>query len=439
MLILSKNLSPGNKVNITTKDSRTFEGIILPDSDNKKLVLKLDSGYNIGILKSKIKTTKVSKHKKTSKTKRESVKHSKKLPTITIIHTGGTIASEVDYDTGAVVARFTPEELLSMFPELKQICNIKSYLLGNMFSEDMRFAHYNLLAKAIKKEADRGSEGIIITHGTDTMAYTAAALSFALEGLNIPVILVGAQRSSDRGSSDAFMNLLCACHYIKNSNFCDVGICMHESEEDKSCLILPATKTRKSHSSRRDAFRSINAKPIARVFTDGKYENLSEHVKRKNRKNSKIKIMPFKESTMVGILRSHPNMFAKEILNYSDFNGLIIEGTGLGHIPINESDKNTKENSKILKSIKTLSKKMPVFMTTQCTSGRINMNVYSSGRKIKDAGVLGDYLDMLSETAFIKMAWLLSNYPKKEVAERMTEDLRGEISKRSLAKGHEDY
>jgi glutamyl-tRNA(Gln) amidotransferase subunit D len=304
-----------------------------------------------------------------------------------------------------------------------------------MLSEDIRFAHYNLLAKAIQKEAKKGVEGIIITQGTDTLAYTASAISFAIKGLNIPIILVGAQRSSDRGSSDAFLNLICACQYLTKSDFCDVGICMHESSEDKSCLILPATKTKKVHSSRRDAFKPINASPIARVYENGKYENISHNYRtKKERSNSKIKIMPFKENIKVGLLKAHPNMFAKEIQNYINFNGLVIEGTGLGHIAVNEIDKLTKENKKVLSSIKTLSKKIPLFMTSQTTFGRVNMNVYSSGRILKEANVLGDQNNLLPETAFIKMAWLLSNYPKNKVPELMMENLRGELTERTLEK-----
>ncbi len=429
---MKANLTVNNKVKLTTKDSKVFEGIVLPDTNSKKVVLKLDSGYNIGILISNIKEVKIlSKPKKNITKKKTTAKINKKLPTISILHTGGTIASEVDYETGAVIAKFTPEELLSKFPELKTVCNINSSLIGNMFSEDMRFSHYNKLLTAIQKEIKKGADGIIITHGTDTLAYTSAALAFALEGLNTPILLVGAQRSSDRGSSDAFLNLLGACQYLSNSNFSEVGICMHESSDDKSCLILSPTKTKKFHSSRRDAFQSVNAEPIARVFSDGKYENISKL----HSTESKLTVKPFKENIKVGILKAHPNMFAKEITNYSTgFNGLIIEGTGLGHLPVNETDKETKENSKILRAIKSLSKSIPVFMTTQTTFGRVNMNVYSSGRKLKEIEISGDYNDMLTETAFIKMSWVLSNYPKSKVNELMNQNLRGEISKRSSKK-----
>ncbi len=427
-----ENSKIGDKVKLLTKDAREFLGTILPDSDTKKIVLKLASGYNIGLLRSNIKSIKViGQQQKKAEVKKEIQKPSKILPAISIIHTGGTISSSVDYETGAVVAKFTPEELISMFPELKGICNINSFLISNMFSEDMRFSHYNILANAIKKEAEKGVAGVIITHGTDTITYTSAALAFILEGLNIPVLLVGAQRSSDRGSSDAFVNLLCAVHYITKSNFCDVGICMHEDSSDKSCLILSATKTKKFHTSRRDAFRAVNSRPLARVSIDGSYENFSAFATREERKNSKIKILPIKEKVKVGILKSHPNLSAMEVKNFSKFDGLILEGTGMGHLPINKIDNQTAENIKVYSEIKSLAKKIPVFMTSQCINGSVNMNVYSTGRKLKEAGVSGDYNDMLAETAFIKMAWLLSNYPKKEVGKLMMKNMHGEISSRS--------
>ncbi len=433
---MKKNFKAGSKVNLLTKDSRDFSGIILPDSDSKKVVLKLSSGYNIGLLKSNIASVKVvsQQKKESSSISRLSLsqKTSKNLPTISIIHTGGTINSKVDYETGAVIARFTPEELLAMFPEIKNLCNIRSYLLANMFSEDMRFSHYNEMAKAIKKEAANGSDGVIITHGTDTLAYSSTALSFILEDLNIPVLFVGAQRSSDRGSSDAFLNLFCAVQFITKSNFCDIGICMHEHSDDRSCLIFPATKTRKLHTSRRDAFRAVNSRPIARVFSDGRCENISKFPTRENRKNLAIKIKSIKENLKIGILKVHPNLYAKEIQSYSSFDGLIIEGTGLGHVSINKIDSKTTENKNVHSALKSLAKKIPVFMASQCIHGSINMNVYSTGRRLKDIGILGDYNDMLAETAFIKMAWLLSNYPKKEVGKLMMENMHGEINLRSI-------
>ena len=238
------------KVKTSTLD---YGGHLMPSLNKDIIVLKLKNGYNIGIEKKRIESIKILKKHKETKIRKQKIRFNKNLPTISILHTGGTIASEVDYRTGGVIARFTPEELMAMFPELNNIANINSVFLSNMFSEDMRFKHYSIMAKAVVKEIRRGVKGIIIGHGTDTMHYTSAALSFMLENLPIPVILVGAQRSSDRPSSDAAINLICAAEFIVKTDFTGVVICMHESLNDDNCVILPACKTKKLHTSRRDA------------------------------------------------------------------------------------------------------------------------------------------------------------------------------------------
>jgi len=190
------------------------------------------------------------------------------------------------------------------------------------------------------------------------------------------------------------------------------------------------------HSSRRDAFKAINARPFARITKEGKITWINQHYK-KGDKTRKVLVRPFKENLKISIVKAHPNMFAKELEMYESFDGLVLEGMGLaGNFPINVIDKETKEHAKILKTLHKLTKKMPVIATSQAFFGRINMNVYSTGRLLQEAGILGNYLDLLSETAFIKLAWVLSNYPKKEVAAIMHENLRGEITKRSA---HEDF
>ena len=408
----------GDYVFIETKN-KDFKGILMPDSATGKLVLKLDSGYNIGINKNSVKKTKIIKKKTVKKKKTTKVKQKKNLPKISILHTGGTIASKVDYETGGVSAEFKPEEILKMFPKLKNIANIDSRLIFNIFSEDMGFKHYNVLAKEILKEVKKGSEGIIITHGTDTMHYTSAALSFILENLSVPVILVGSQRSSDRGSSDSGMNLMCAVNFIVNSKFYEVGICMHESMSDDYCLIIPGLKARKFHSSRRDAFKVVNDKAIARVSKDGKVSFFRNNFKKENTGDLKLNLI--KENLKIGVLKVHPNLTPIEISNYSGFDGLIIEGTGLGHLGVS--------NKRILTEIKKLSKKMPVVMCSQTIFGRVNMNVYSTGRILQEYTSSGR--DMLSEVAFVKLAWLLSNH-KKDTLKLISKNLKGEINPRII-------
>src|SRR3989338_1334923 len=255
----------GDRVLVYTKE-KSVEGIVLPSSTKETLVLKLDSGYNIGISRKKIKTTTLmEKVKKKEEIDGKRIAHSVKKKTITILHTGGTIASKVDYSTGAVVGKYTPEEIVNMFPDLENMANIKSRLMRNMSSDDMRFCDYNDIAKEIAKEVKEGVDGIIITQGTDTICSTSAALSFILEDLPVPVLLVGAQRSSDRGSSDAGMNLVCAVQFMLESDFAEVAVCMHKDLSDSLCVILPGLKCRKMHSSRRDAFQAVNAQAYAEV------------------------------------------------------------------------------------------------------------------------------------------------------------------------------
>ncbi len=205
----------GDIVKVITKD-KEIKGIFMPNQETDSVVIKLDNGYNIGIKKKKVKEIEVvEKCMQKSIQSKKRFGHDKNKPLIYVLHTGGTIASKVDYRTGGVNARFTPDELINMFPELQDIANIDAWLIANMFSEDIRFKHYSIIAKDIKKCIEKGADGVIITHGTDTMGYSAAALAFILENLPIPVIITGSQRSSDRGSSDAALNLICAAHYIK--------------------------------------------------------------------------------------------------------------------------------------------------------------------------------------------------------------------------------
>ncbi len=420
---------PGDRVKVITSDQE-IEGILMP-SENEFVVLKMDTGYNIGIDKKRVREIALLSHPPKREVELPKAEPKTGLPTISILHTGGTIASKVDYATGGVIARFSPEEILQMFPELREIANIDSRLIRNMWSGDMRFGHYNIIAHEIKKEIEKGAQGIIVTHGTDTLHYTSTALSFILKDLGVPVLIVGAQRSSDRGSSDAALNLLSAALFITASkSFAGVAICMHENEEDDNCIILPGLNSRKMHSSRRDAFKAINADPWARVNLKSRKVNFLRTGFPK--RNSKVpEVHEIKENLEVGILKAHPNLFSDTILSFKGYDGLIIEGTGLGHISIDEIDDLTKENTKIYSAIKELiSNEVIVAMTTQTIYGEVDMNVYAYGRKLLDIGMLGNYCDMTPETAFIKLAWLLSNYPKNKVRELYSTNLAGEISKR---------
>lgn len=403
----------------------------MPSYDHKSILIKLPNGYNVGYEEKEILSVTLLEPKKpvVEKTVKEVVFKSG-LKTITLLHCGGTIASKVDYETGAVKAKFSPEELVEMFPELGEIANFKSRLVANMLSENIRFAHYNLIAKEIETAIKEGTDGIIVTHGTDTLHYTGAALTFVLENLNIPVLLVGAQRSSDRGSSDAFFNLKCAAQFIAKSNFAGVALCMHASPDDEKCAILPGVKCRKMHSSRRDAFKAVNAESYALIDGNGTIEWKTKEYPLKVLEKKPLNLKLFKEELKIGILKAHPQMFAEEFKPFNKFQGLILEGTGLGHFPIEKYDENTAEHELIFGAMEKLAKKIPVVMTVQTIFGVVNMDIYSPGRKQIEAGILGTQLDMPPETAFIKLAWLLSNYPKKRVRELFSHNFHGEIGER---------
>ncbi|MEM0360794.1 MAG: Glu-tRNA(Gln) amidotransferase subunit GatD [Candidatus Diapherotrites archaeon] len=428
-LLKKFSVAENDKVRVEAEQG-FFQGFILPSS-GKSLCLKLDSGYNIGIAIEKIKSIeKISSGTKIEKkeSKQTVFTENKELPLISIVHSGGTIASKVDYKNGGVTAKYSPSDIIAMFPELSSIARLNTVFLSSIMSEDLGFSHYPKIAVAIKKEIENGAEGIILTHGTDTLHYTSAALSFMFEELPVPVILVGSQRSSDRPSSDAGTNLLCAANFIAKTDFAGIAICMHASTSDGKCHILPGTKTRKMHTSRRDAFKAINAEPIAEIdaFSGEIKFNLKEFQKKNN---SKKCIVRDKFEAKVSILKARPNLLPEEIDFYrkAGFKGLVLETSGIGHMPMNIEE--NSENKKALQAL--IDSGCIVCATSQCIYGRVHEHIYANSRALHSLGVI--FLeDMTTETALIKLAWLLGNEPKK-AAELMPQNLRGEISERRQA------
>jgi glutamyl-tRNA(Gln) amidotransferase subunit D len=415
----------GDKVKIST-DQDEMTGILMPE-EKGSIIIKLDSGYNIGISKEKVKQIVVISTQKVKTQSDKPLPKKKGLKNIIILHTGGTIASKVDYETGGVTASFSAAELVTMVPELKEIANIDCDLVANMMSEDMRFSDYQKIIKSIKKYMD-SVDGIIIGHGTDTIAYTAAAFSFVFENPTIPIILVGSQRSSDRGSSDAAMNLICAAEYIANTDYKGVALCMHGSTDDDECVILPGTKTRKLHSSRRDAFKAVNDTPLAIVdYKTRKIKKLKSWTNKQGNTTIKDKF-----SKDVGLLKTHPNM-KPELFDFytKTYKGIIIEATGLGQAPTNLgiNEKNYETLSKFIK------KGGIVGITTQTIFGRVHPFIYKNCRRLHEIGCIFCQ-DMLPETAYIKLSWLLGNFTDEEARILLPMNLRGEIKERLL---DEDY
>jgi len=398
-----------DRVRIETGDL-TYEGLILPKhnfSEDNIIIIKLDNGYNIGISTENAKMTLISKAEKKD-TVTHSKKENKELPNISILGTGGTIASFVDYKTGAVSPAITAEQLVNSVKALDDVANVSAEPLFSLASEDMKPEHWEGMANKVKEMHDKNNHGIVIGHGTDTMSYSAAALSFQLPEISNPVVFTGAQRSPDRPSSDAHLNLVGAAK-VAMSDLGEISIAMHETTNDENVAIWRGNRARKAHSSKRDAFRTPNEGPLGivkdKIEWKDKYRSTVE--------NTTIQA-GFDEN--IGMVWSHPGLKIEDWENIvSRKNGVVIAGTGLGHI-----------NSDLLGAIEKTSKDIPVAMSSQCLSGSTNLNVYRNGRKLLESGVIETY-DMLPETALVKMMWL-SKHHQDNVRDMMGQNLVGEIS-----------
>ena len=409
-------------------DGKLYEGIFIKQ-DGDFIVLKLSSGYNISLPAS----SKLEIIKKNSQNNSKEIEnlfsHSSDKKNILILHTGGTIASKVDYATGGVISKITPEELLNMFSLMHKYCNFDTKLLAAMWSEDMRFDHYNLIAEEIKLAVENHYDGVIITHGTDTLHYTSAALSFMFEDLTIPVVIVGAQRSSDRGSSDAYINMAAASKFLSTYDKSGIFICMHKNESDNICHILKGVNVRKMHTTFRGAFRQINSIELASVnVIEDKISKTYEFEKYNYYKKIENKLIKLNTNLKIGILYIHPNMHIDEFEMYNNFDALIICSVGIGNMPINEIDNFTINHNKFYDWIKNMSQKIPIIFTAQTIYGRINQNVYSTGRKLSELNIAGHLMDTTIETAFCKIAYLLSkNIDLSQILELYNKNLKGEI------------
>jgi len=408
-----------------TKNGEAYEGILIPRSeygDEKHIVIKLKSGYNVGIrLTPETKIMRIGKATKPTFTPPPLPKQHANLPKITIISTGGTIASRVDYRTGAVRPALTASDLYSVVPELANIAQIDTQILFSLFSENITPKQWTQIAKAIAQQITEGADGIVIAHGTDTLGYTAAALSFALQNLPVPVILVGSQRSADRPSSDAATNLIAAVTAAANAPFAEVAIAMHTSPSDDSITFYRGTKVRKCHTSRRDTFKTVNATPLAKM-QEQKITMQTEDYRKRDKTRKLILKPEFNEK--IALLKFYPGMNPKIINWYAenDYKGIVLEGTGLGHVGnyCYEALKNAIKQGII------------IAMTSQCIWGRVNMNVYDSGRDLQALGVI-PLEDMLAETALVKLLWFFGQTSDSEEAKQMLKtNVAGEFSPRTL-------
>ncbi|MCL5672560.1 MAG: Glu-tRNA(Gln) amidotransferase subunit GatD [Nitrososphaerota archaeon] len=401
----------------------TVTGTLVPRylyGDGEHIVIKLKSGYNVGLSLGDLSGVRVvAKGDRPSFSPPQPPKPSKDLPKVLVIGTGGTIASRIDYRTGAVRPAVTSEELHAMVPELSQVARVEPEIMFDILSENITPAHWTRLARRVAKAVDEGADGVVVTHGTDTLGYTAAALSFALAGVPIPVVLVGAQRSPDRPSSDAPLNLIAAVSVAGTASFSGVYVAMHQGESDDKIALHRGTRVRKNHTSRRDAFESVDV-PLAAVWGRGGLEHVADGLPPRGREfkpsprfDGAAALLKFYPSMPGGLVRAAKRAGAKVI---------VMEGTGLGHV--------SKEVAKELRLF--IRSGGVACMTSQCVRGRLDLSVYDTGRDLTRMGVL-PLGDMLAETALVKAMWVLGTGAKGEKARKlMAEDLAGETTTRTF-------
>jgi glutamyl-tRNA(Gln) amidotransferase subunit D len=417
---------------VVTTIRGTFNGTVLPraeNDDDKHIVLKIPTGYNVGIDIDTIEDMKEVGYKKANyKIPEKEFPITPGLPKVKLLGTGGTIASRLDYRTGAVIPAFSPGELYGAVPELADICNLTTEKLFAVFSENMGPEQYKKLAIAIGKEIENGIDGIIIGHGTDTLHYTAAALTFMIQNPPIPLVLVGSQRSSDRPSSDAALNLMHAATAAGHGDIAEIMVCMFGPTSDEYGFLHRGTRVRKMHSSYRSTFRTIGDTPVATVTRAG--VKPIKTVYNQRRKDRKVNILPYYEEK-VAMLYYYTNMQPDMIDSLVDngYKGIIIIGTGLGHV-----------NKPIYPAIeRAIAKGVAIYMTVQTLWGYVHMFVYDTGRDLMAKGIIPAE-NMIPETAFIKLSWALGQTNDLEkVKEIMLTPINDETTKREPYNGYLIY
>ncbi|MBR9977538.1 MAG: Glu-tRNA(Gln) amidotransferase subunit GatD [Bacteroidetes bacterium] len=414
---------------VLTTDEDSFEGIILPRSetaDGDHIVIKMATGYNVGLRVDRVLDAKEIGYKEAHyKIPEKAFPYDPKKQRIVLFGTGGTIASRLDYRTGAVIPAFTPGELYGSVPELADLCNLETEKLFGVFSENMGPEEYMKLADRIGEEIRKGVRGIVVGHGTDTMHHTAAALSFMVQNSPVPIVMVGSQRSSDRPSSDAALNLI---HSVKTAVDCDIAevmVCMFGPTSDEYGLLHRGTRVRKMHSSYRSTFRTIGDIPLAMVNREGFTYLRDDYSKRRNDRDVQVSTV---FDDRIGILYYYPNMKPDmmDMMVDNGYKGIIIAGTGLGHVnkPLYPALQRAKDAG------------VAVYMTVQTLWGYVQMYVYETGREMMDLGVI-PLENMLPEAAYIKLGWALGRTDDlAEVRDIMLTPINGETTPREPYNGY---
>jgi len=395
-----RDLPMGQHVEITDGQGHRWTGTVVPRhelSGDRILPLKLANGYNIGLYIEPTFRFQIAPGEAGSPPGSAPVE--RPAPPVvgarvTVLTTGGTIASRVDYDTGGVRPVKDEREILAFYPELARSGPVHIVPVFDRLSENISPPDWMVLAGKVAEAFRDGARGVVIAHGTDTLGFTASALSFLLADLPGPVVLVGAQRSPDRPSSDGAPNLDAAVTLARHGDLGEVVVLMHAGLSDDRFAVHRGTWVRKMHSSRRDAFESRNAEPLG--YVEGGVVHLRGHVRLPTSGPARVD-GPIDDRA--GLLWFYPGLTPAQGRSFSEgLRGLVLAGTGLGHtasIHLDWIRERTAAGT-------------VVAMTTQCLGGNADPFVYATGRELLQAGVT--YLDdLLPETAYAKMLWALGH------------------------------
>ncbi|MEF8852067.1 MAG: Glu-tRNA(Gln) amidotransferase subunit GatD [Haloarculaceae archaeon] len=415
-------MNAGDRVRVE-RDGQTYEGVLLPSTTEDHLVVKLEGGYNVGVDRDGADVEVLAADTYDIEDAQfdegeSSIEFDDDLPTVSLISTGGTIASTVDYRTGAVTPRADAEDILRAVPDLAGLANYRGRVVTNILSENMTPDVWRDLARAVADEVEAGVDGVVVMHGTDTMQFSASALAFMLE-TPVPVVFTGSQRSADRPSSDNVVNAVCAVEAAK-SDCAEVMVCMHADESDDRCALHRGTRVRKNHTSRRDAFETVGARPLGVADYDTDAENVEVSYRGEYRERDAVDLAVAADlDTDVDLLKFAPGADEALLDTLEGKSGVVVEGTGLGHV-----------NTDWIPRIEGLvDDGTTVVMTSQCIEGRVCDRVYDTGRDLLEAGVV-EAGDTLPGTAMVKLMWVLTNHDHPRAA--MGESLAGELTERSV-------
>ena len=414
-------MNAGDRVRVERAD-QTHEGVLMPSTTGEHLVVKLEGGYNVGVDRDAadvevLESDVYDVAEAQAESDQSAIEFDDDLPTISLISTGGTIASTVDYRTGAVTAQFDAEDVLRAVPDLAGMANYRGRVVANILSENMTPDVWQDLAHAVHEEIEAGADGVVVMHGTDTMQFSASAMAFMLD-TPVPIVFTGSQRSADRPSSDNVMNAVCAVEAAK-SDCAEVMICMHADGSDDRCALHRGVRARKNHTSRRDAFETVGAEPLgeADYSIDGDPE-ITFCREYQARGDAELDIAP-ELATDVELLKFTPSTDVAFLDALDGKSGVVLEGTGLGHV----------HTDWIPRIEDLVDDGTTVVMASQCLDGRVCDRVYDTGRDLLDAGIV-EGEDTLPGTAKVKLMWALANVDSVEATMRTS--LAGEIQDRSV-------